>query len=159
MITVNTVTYCTVCKISLLKKCVAYLIISLMFISQSHFVSVKMGNILTDDIEYFVMFSFITACLCVCCCCCPSRSEDENEEVETGAISRQTNTQILSDRQQDIEQISMEFTNFEVNSPAYGHQSLPDQIWSTGLEYRNESQGKKDEENLAPPSYDEAIQS
>ena len=118
-----------------------------------------MGNILTDDIEYFVMFSVVTACLCVCCCCCPSRSEDENEEVETGAISRQTNTQILSDRQQDIEQISMEFTNFEVNSPAYGHQSLPDQIWSTGLEYRNESQGKKDEENLAPPSYDEAIQS
>ena len=98
-----------------------------------------MGDIFTsDDIEYFVMFSFITACLCVCCCCCPSRSEDEddeNVEVETGTISQQTNTQILADRHSDIE------------------------IWSTGLEYRNEAQGKKDEENLAPLSYDEAIQS
>ena len=32
-------------------------------------------------------------------------------------------------------------------------------VWSTGLEYENESQENKDLDNIAPPSYDEAVQS
>ena len=118
---------------------------------------------MTDEWTQFLYVLFGLACLCVFCCCCSSiRSEnedEENEEVETGARSRQTNTQTLAERHRDIEQNRMESTNCEEVSPAYSRPSLPDHIWSTGLEYGNESQGIKDEENLAPPSYDEAIQS
>ena len=119
----------------------------------------------TVGFSFFYLFVSLlvggtTSCLIICCCCCPSRrSDNEENEVETGATSWHTNIQTLAERHRDIEQNRMESTNCEEVSPAYSRPSLPDHIWSTGLEYGNESQGIKDEENLAPPSYDEAIQS
>ena len=117
---------------------------------------------MTDEWSQFLYVLFGLACLCVFCCCCSSlRSENEDEddeEMETGARSRQTNTQTLAERHRDIEQNRMESQNSEEVPPAHGRPSLPDQVWSTGLEYGNESQGIEDD-NIAPPSYDEAIQS
>ena len=118
-----------------------------------------------DDIGYFVLYSFVSlfvlgsiACMCVCCCFPSRKSDNEDNEGETGAISWQSNIQTLAETHRDIEQNRMESQNSEEVPPAHGRPSLPDQVWSTGLEYGNESQGKKDV-NIAPPSYDEAIQS
>ena len=80
-------------------------------------------------------------CLCICCCGrCPQIriigeiNEEDNEEVETGE-------------------------NCEEVPHSYGHPHPPDQVWSIGLEYGIESQGNRDLDNLAPPSYNEAVQS
>ena len=118
----------------------------------------------TVGFSFFYLFVSLlvggtTSCLIICCCCCPSRrSDNEENEVETGATSWHTNIQTLAERHRDIEQNRMESQNSEEVPPAHGRPSLPDQVWSTGLEYGNESQEKKDV-NIAPPSYDEAIQS
>ena len=105
-----------------------------------------------DDTLYALIFGFSSlfvcgaiACLCVCCCCLSLRilrikveiKEEDSEEVETG---------------ENCEELP--------HLPhTYGHPHPPDQVWSIGLEYGIESQGNMDLDNLAPPSYDEAVQS